>query len=63
MVRPSILGGVPVFNLPWGNLSSFSLLDSLIAAGSPARPPEWLSNPTWILPSKKVPAVKTTFEA
>ena len=63
MVRPSILGGVPVFKRPCGSFNSFNLEDSLIAAGSPARPPEWLSKPTWIFPSKKVPAVKTTWGA
>ena len=60
---PSTLGGVPVFRRPCGSFNSFNLLESLIAAGSPARPPEWLSKPTCIFPSRKVPAVKTTWEA
>ena len=30
-------------------------------APSPARPPGWLRNPTWMRPFRKVPAVSTTF--
>ena len=38
MDRPSIRGGVPVFNRPCGSFNSFSLADKFIAGGSPARP-------------------------
>ena len=60
IVRPSRRGGVPVFRRPCGSFNSFSRADSVTAGGSPARPAAWLSRPTWILPSRKVPAVSTT---
>ena len=60
MVRPSKRGGVPVFKRPCGSFSSFNRADKRTAGGSPARPAEWFCKPTWILPSKKVPAVSTT---
>ena len=38
IVRPSMRGGVPVFNRPCGSFSSFSRALSDTAGGSPARP-------------------------
>jgi hypothetical protein len=53
-------GGVPVFRRPCGSFSSFSRADRLTAGGSPARPAAWFCRPTWMRPSRKVPAVSTT---
>ena len=60
MVRPSRRGGVPVFSRPCGSFSSFKRADSGAAGGSPARPAAVVRKPTWIWPSRKVPAVSTT---
>ena len=60
MVRPSRRGGVPVLRRPCGSFSSLSRADRVSAGASPARPPAWLSSPTWIRPSRNVPAVRTT---
>ncbi len=63
MLRPSMRGGVPVFSRPCGSFSSFRRADSVTAGGSPARPPAWFCRPTWMRPSRKVPAVRTTLRA
>ncbi len=38
IVLPSILGGVPVFNLPTGRFNSLSLAANFVEDGSPALP-------------------------
>ena len=58
--RPSMRGGVPVFSRPCGSFNSRKRAASDVEAGSPARPPAWLSSPTWIFPLRKVPTVRTT---
>src|SRR5208337_4609677 len=50
-------GGVPVFSLPSSKPSSFRDDERLIAAASPARPPDCWFDPTCISPRKKVPVV------
>ena len=60
MVRPSMRGGVPVFNRPTANPRSRSFRASAFEGGSPARPPSWFSSPTWMRPPRKVPTVITT---
>ena len=63
MLRPSIRGGVPVFSRPTESGSSRRRAASLFDGGSPARPPAWLSRPTWIFPPRNVPTVNTTVRA
>ncbi len=63
MVRPSMRGGVPVFSRPMRGASSRRRVASRSDGGSPARPPEKFSSPTWMRPPRNVPAVSTTARA
>ncbi len=63
MLRPSMRGGVPVFRRSAATGSSRSCCASVLAGGSPARPPAYCAWPMWILPARKVPAVSTTVRA
>ena len=63
IVRPSSLGGVPVFSRPSGRASSSIRSASRTAAASPSRPAGRVSSPMWITPRRKVPVVSTTAPA
>ena len=59
--RPSMRGGVPVLKRLTVKPSSFICWASSVAGDSPARPAgTWVSNPRWIRPRRKVPAVRIT---
>ncbi len=60
IVRPSNLGGVPVFNLHSRSPSRFRLSPSNTEAGSPLRPAAYCCSPQWISPFRNVPVVTTT---
>ena len=60
IVRPSTLGGVPVFILPVTKPAFFKDSEIPYAADSPDRPPLNFLSPTWIFPFKKVPFVSIT---
>src|SRR3546814_9780761 len=53
-------GGVPVLRRSTANGRSRSFAQSVVAGGSPMRPPAYCVWPTWILPARKVPAGSTT---
>ena len=56
----SILGGVPVFNLPIENFNDSILFASLMEGLSPILPAGYDSLPSLIIPLRKVPVVNTT---
>ena len=61
MVRPSMRGGVPVFRRPTGSFSSRRRAAKADApADRPRGRPGSSASPTWICPSRNVPAVSTT---
>ncbi len=63
MVRPSSLGGVPVFSRRSAKPARSRLCARRTAGASPTRPAGQRSSPRWISPRRKVPVVSTTARA
>lgn len=63
IVRASSRAGVPVFMRPVSNPIAASDAVMPVEAGSPARPPGACASPQYIMPSRKVPAVRITARA
>ncbi len=60
IVRPSSLGGVPVFSRPWASPISRTCSPSGNDARSPRRPPSLTFSPIKIFAARKVPVAMTS---
>ena len=63
MVRPSICGGVPVFNRPMRRGIPADALPIYLLQDPQRALLDNIRKPIWILPAKKVPTVNTTARA